>query len=280
MRYRSYASSQTKGVAVLTEAGWRCLEDKNLVEMIRDGDLTSKTPEDYAKFPLLDINTVSWLPPIFNPPKIICVGLNYVDHVAESPYKDLPKYPPFFPRFASTLVGHGQPIIRPALSHELDFEGELVVVIGKKGKKIKKNEALDYVFGYSIFNEGSIRDYQFKSAQWTVGKNFDNTGGFGPELVTPDELPKGAAGLKIETRLNGKVVQTGNTSDMIYSVADLISIASDTITLEPGDVFATGTPAGIGWARKPPLFMKAGDLCEVEIENIGVLVNPIKDEEA
>src|SRR5690606_23513534 len=188
------------------------------------------------------------LPPLSRPTKIICVGLNYADHTAESPYEQ-PDYPTLFLRLHTSLVAHDQPIIRSKLSDSLDYEGEVAVVLGKGGRYISKENALDCVAGYSIFNDGSIREYQFKAPQWTVGKNFDGTGGFGPDLVTADELPAGAKGLKIETRLNGNVVQSASTTDMIFDVATLISIISEAITLEAGDVIVSGTPAGIGWAR-------------------------------
>jgi 2-keto-4-pentenoate hydratase/2-oxohepta-3-ene-1,7-dioic acid hydratase in catechol pathway len=220
---------------------------------------------------------VQYLPPIANPEKIICVGLNYAEHATESQMQK-PSYPVLFLRVPTTLVGHDQPLIRPKLSDNFDYEGEMVVVIGRKGRHIPKNKALGYVAGYSVFNEGSIRDYQFKTPQWTVGKNFDGTGGFGPDFVTADELPKGAKGLRIRTRLNGKTVQDANTRDMIFDVADLVSIASESMTLEPGDIIVSGTPSGVGAFRKPPLWMKAGDVCEVEIEGIGTLSNPIRNE--
>ncbi|UVJ46229.1 fumarylacetoacetate hydrolase family protein [Pseudomonas sp. LS1212] len=168
--------------------------------------------------------------------------------------------------------------MRPRVSEQLDFEGELAVIIGVGGRHIAKERALEHVAGYSIFNEASVRDYQFKSPQWTIGKNFDATGAFGPSFVSADELPPGAAGLGLVTRLNGQVVQQCNTADMIFSVADIIAILSEAVTLEPGDVIVTGTPAGIGWARRPPLFMKPGDLCTVEIEGLGTLSNAIADE--
>jgi 2-keto-4-pentenoate hydratase/2-oxohepta-3-ene-1,7-dioic acid hydratase in catechol pathway len=208
------------------------------------------------------------------------VGLNYADHAAESPYKDVPKYPAFFPRFASSLIGDGEPIVRPCISEQLDFEGELVAVIGRGGHRISRANALNHIAGYSIFNDASIRDYQFKPSQWTMGKNFDGTGSFGPEFVTADELPAGAAGLRIETRLNGKVVQNANTADLVFTVADLVFFASEVMTLEPGDIIITGTPSGVGFARKPPLFMKDGDICEVEVEGLGTLRNPIRNEHA
>lgn len=220
---------------------------------------------------------VRLLPPLSRPTKIICVGLNYADHTAESPYEQ-PDYPTLFLRLHTSLVAHNQPIVRSKLSDSLDYEGEVAVVLGKGGRYISKENALDCVAGYSIFNDGSIREYQFKAPQWTVGKNFDGTGGFGPDLVTADELPAGAKGLKIETRLNGNVVQSASTTDMIFDVATLISIISEAITLEAGDVIVSGTPAGIGWARDPKLLMRGGDVCEVTVEKLGTLRNPITDE--
>lgn len=216
-----------------------------------------------------------FLPPLVKAPKIICLGLNYKDHAAEGGFQ-VPEFPTIFGRFNSSLIGHGAPIIKPPVSEQLDYEGELVAVIGKGGKNISREAALDHVAAYSVFNDGSIRDYQMKTPQWTVGKNFDGTGAFGPWLVTPDELPAGAAGLKIETRLNGQVVQSASTSDMVFDVVETVSLMSTFMTLEAGDVLVMGTPAGIGLARKPPLFMKDGDVCEVEIEKVGLLVNPVK----
>lgn len=277
MRFVSYRREGQEGLAVRRDGELFDLGACDLLQLLADGaDLKSIGSPTTAK--ALDTGTIGFRPPLARPPKIICVGLNYVDHAAESPYKTVPDYPAFFPRFASSLVGHGNPIIRPAVSEQLDFEGEVAAVVGKGGHRISRNRALDHIAGYSIFNDASIRDYQFKSPQWTVGKNFDGTGAFGPEFVTADELPAGAAGLHIETRLNGKIVQTANTNDLVFSVADLVFFASEVFTLEPGDVIVTGTPAGVGFARKPPLFMKNGDICEVEVEGIGVLRNPIKDE--
>ncbi len=229
--------------------------------------------------PVPDTAALTWLPPVVRPPKILCVGLNYADHTKESPYEQ-PDYPTLFLRVATSMIGHDSAIVRPLASDSLDYEGELAVVIGKGGKHIAREDALSHVFGYSIFNDGSVREYQFKSPQWTVGKNFDATGGFGPYVVTADELPPGAAGLRLETRLNGKVVQSASTSDMLYDVASLIAIISEAITLEPGDVIVAGTPSGIGWAREPRLLMRHGDVCEVSIEGIGTLSNPIADEQA
>jgi len=224
----------------------------------------------------LPLAGIEWLPPLQSPAKAIAVGLNYVDHAAEGNFEP-PKYPVLFHRFPSSWVGHGQPLVRPHVSTQFDYEGELVVVIGKAGRYIDKAKALDHVAGYSLFNDGSIRDYQFKSAQWMMGKNFDRSGAFGPELVTADELPAGAAGLKLQTRLNGRVMQEADTRDMIFDVATLVSVCSEPFALQPGDIIIAGTPAGVGFARKPPVFMKAGDVCEVEIEGVGLLSNPVVD---
>ncbi len=220
---------------------------------------------------------VTLLPPLVKPPKILCVGLNYTDHTKESEYEQ-PAYPTLFLRVATSLIAHEQPMQRPLCSDSLDYEGELAVVIGKGGKHIALDAALDHVAGYSIFNDGSVREYQFKTPQWTVGKNFDGTGAFGPALVTPDELPLGAKGLRLETRVNGTVVQSADTSDMVFDVATLISVISEAITLEPGDVIVAGTPAGIGWARSPRLLLRDGDRLEVSIEKLGVLSNTVRDE--
>lgn len=211
------------------------------------------------------------------PSKAIAVGLNYVDHASESKF-DPPTYPVLFHRYPSSWVGPGAPLVRPKVSDQFDYEGELVVVIGKAGRYIDKTNALQHVAGYSVFNDGSIRDYQFKSAQWMMGKNFDDSGSFGPEFVTADELPAGARGLRLVTRLNGKVVQDANTRDMIFDVPTLVSVCSEAFALRPGDFIIAGTPSGVGLARKPPLYMKPGDVCEVEIEGIGLLSNPIVDE--
>jgi acylpyruvate hydrolase len=220
------------------------------------------------------------LPAIPRPGKILCIGLNYLDHAREGGHIDLPTYPTLFMRGPTSLVAAGKPIVRPRLSETLDFEAELAVILGKTGKNIAQEAALDHVAGYALFNDATIRAYQRLTSQWTPGKNFDGTGAFGPELVTPDELPAGAAGLRISSRLNGRIMQDGNTSDMMFGVARIISLVSEVMTFEPGDVIAMGTPAGVGHARKPPVWMRDGDICEIEIEGIGVLRNPIVDEKA
>lgn len=242
------------------------------------GDALARAATDIlARGERLEAGSFKFLPPLIKAPKIICLGLNYADHAAEGGFEP-PPFPTLFARFASSLIGHDAPIIRPRISTALDYEGELVAVIGTGGKNIAMGDALDHVVGYSIFNDGSIRDYQRKTPQWTAGKNFDNTGAFGPWFVTKDELPAGAVGLKLETRLNGKVMQQASTSDMIFDVATTVSLLSTFLTLEAGDVLVMGTPAGVGAARTPPVFMKHGDVVEIEIEKLGVLSNPVVDE--
>jgi acylpyruvate hydrolase len=259
----------------------RILGDETLESLLARGvDLVEYASPRTAQ-ERLAADELKLLPPLQRPPKIICVGLNFSDHTAESKYEQ-PDYPTLFLRVTTSLVAHEQPMIRPRVtdSEGLDFEGEIAVVLGKGGRHISKAEALSHVAGYSVFNDGSVREYQFKTPQWTVGKNFDATGAFGPDLVTADELPPAAKGLRLETRLNGQVVQSASTDEMIFDVASLISIISEAITLEPGDVIVSGTPSGIGWARNPRLLMKAGDVCEVSVEKIGTLRNVIADEDA
>ena len=215
--------------------------------------------------------------PVAKPGKILCLGLNYMDHVAEGPFDKQP-FPAIFMRSATSLVAANQPIIAPAVSETLDYEAELAVIIGKKCKNLTEDNALDAIAGYSCFNDGSVREFQRHTIQWTMGKNFDKTGPFGPIMVTPDELPKAAAGLKIECRLNGQTVQSSTTDMMIFPVIETLVYITKALTLEPGDLVVMGTPSGVGHARKPPLWMKDGDLVEIEIEGIGILANPIKAE--
>jgi acylpyruvate hydrolase len=285
MRFAAWKCGDESGLAVAIPDGqFRGLKSGDagypgsLDALLRNGrDSLETAAAVLAKGPVVDLDRVTLLPPVRNPGKIICVGLNYIDHSIESGFT-VPDYPTIFTRFSSSLIGAGAPIVRPKVSTQLDYEGELVAVIGIGGRHIAEEDALQHVIGYSIFNDASIRDYQKKSPQWTIGKNFDSTGAFGPYLVTADELPPGAKGLHIETRLNGAVVQDASTNDMVFSVARLISILSEALTLSPGDVIVSGTPAGVGMARKPPLYMKHGDVCEVEIEGIGVLRNTVEDE--
>jgi 2-keto-4-pentenoate hydratase/2-oxohepta-3-ene-1,7-dioic acid hydratase in catechol pathway len=225
----------------------------------------------------IDLDAIDFLPPLGQTGKIICLGGNYPAHVKEVGLK-IPPHPTIFARFPSSLVGHRANLIRPRVSTQFDYEGELVAVIGKHGRHIPEGKALEHVVGYSIFNDASVRDYQIETPQWTVGKNFDGTGALGPYLVTADEVPPGGSGLRLETRLNGQVVQGGLTTEMIYSVATTISFLSQAMTIDPGDLLIMGTPPGVGMARKPPLYMKAGDRCEVAVEGLGILSNAVVDE--
>jgi 2-keto-4-pentenoate hydratase/2-oxohepta-3-ene-1,7-dioic acid hydratase in catechol pathway len=227
-----------------------------------------------AKLPLKSVKAAL---PMARPSKFICVGLNYALHAKEGGHP-IPTYPSFFMRVPTSLNAAGAPVIRPKISIQLDYECELTIVIGKGGRHIPEAKALDHVFGYTLFNDVSVRDFQRKTTQWTPGKNFDATGPLGPWIVTADELPPGASGLRICTRVNGETMQDSNTSDMIFSTANIVATLSEFMTLEPGDLIATGTPSGVAHARKPPAWMKAGDTVEVEVERIGVLSNPIVDE--
>ncbi len=225
----------------------------------------------------LPLDAARLLPVVPRPGKIICLGLNYADHAAEGG-NQRPDDPSFFLRGASSLVAHGVPIQRPRVSSQLDFEAELAVVIGRSARHLSEADALEAVAGYACFNDATLRDYQRKTAQWTIGKNFDATGALGPWLVPASDLPPGAAGLKIESRLNGTVMQRSNTAQMLFPVAETLCLLTEALTLEPGDVIVMGTPAGVGYARKPPVWMKAGDTIEIEIEGIGVLSNPVENE--
>jgi 2-keto-4-pentenoate hydratase/2-oxohepta-3-ene-1,7-dioic acid hydratase in catechol pathway len=217
--------------------------------------------------------------PVGRPGKIICLGLNYLEHVKEGPQRDnLPKFPTIFMRGSTSLVPHGQPIIRPQVTETLDYEAEMILVVGKHAKHLTAASALSCVAGYACGNEGSVREFQRKTTQWDMGKNFDRTGGFGPYFVSADEVPPGGKGLKIETRLNGQVMQSDNTDNMMFPVVETLVYVTQGMTLEPGDIIFTGTPSGVGFARKPPVWMKNGDICEVEIERLGTLRNPIADE--
>lgn len=286
MRFASYVQNGRQGLATLVNTSWHCLTEADpafpgtLLSLIEAGQAAlAAAAATLAKAPVVDLGSVTLLPPVSNPGKIVCVGLNYTDHSAESGFKQ-PEYPTLFGRFNSSLIAHGAPILRPAFSEQLDYEGELVAIIGKTARDVAEADALAYISGYSIFNDASIRDYQFKAPQWTPGKNFDDTGAFGPHFVTADELPPGCEGLKLVTRLNGQVVQEASISDMVFSVAQLVSILSTFMTLQPGDVIVTGTPSGVGLARKPPLWMRDGDTVEVEVEQIGILSNPVRDRDA
>lgn len=287
MKLVSFSHEGTPGVGLLHD-GW--VQGRLRSEVEFPGDLDELVAGDLlvggaaftrvaelTRAPGFSLDTIRFLPPLSRPNKILCVGLNYHEHTQESGYKQ-PDYPTVFARFSTTLVAHRAPIIRPRASAALDFEGELVAVIGRGGRHIATADALRHVAAYSIFNDASVRDFQHRTPQWTVGKNFDGTGAFGPCLVTADELPQGARGLRLETRLNGEVMQSSTTERMIFDVATLISILSEAMTLLPGDLIVTGTPSGVGHSRTPRLYMKPGDEVKVEIEGLGVLSNSIAQE--
>lgn len=218
-------------------------------------------------------------PVIPRPHAFLCLGLNDVDHAAEAGLP-VPTFPVVFTRLASTLIGHGEPLLRPAESHLLDYEVELAVVIGTGGRRIPAERALEHVAGYTVFNDGSVRDWQTRTHQWTIGKNFHGTGALGPDMVTPDELPEGASGLRLTTHVGDELLQDGNTGAMVFGVADTIALLSTAVALEPGDVIAMGTPSGIGHARNPPRYLVPGDVCRVAVARIGELTNPVQDDPA
>jgi 2-keto-4-pentenoate hydratase/2-oxohepta-3-ene-1,7-dioic acid hydratase in catechol pathway len=238
-------------------------------------DMEKRAPAS-AKRPLAGL---TFALPVARPGKIVCLGLNYLDHVKEGPQAaNIPKFPTLFMRGLNSLVPHLAPLMRPRVSETFDYEAELVAVIGKRAKHMTLENAVSCVAGWTCANEGSIREFQRHTTQWHMGKNFDRSGALGPWFVSADELPAGGKGLKIESRVNGKVMQSDNTSNMMFPVAETIVYATQGITLEPGDLLVTGTPSGVGHARKPPAWMRAGDVCEIEIEGIGILRNPIEDE--
>jgi acylpyruvate hydrolase len=284
MRFARYCLNGRTGLLMLegTRAHGICTDEEGYPGDLESvvwtgGDALQRAGEALRKGREIDVGSVTFLPVLGLTGKIICVGVNYLEHARETNYQ-VPAHPTIFARYPSSLVGHKAALIRPKVSVEFDYEGELVAVIGKSGRHIAKTSALDHVCGYTIFNDATVRDWQFETTQWTIGKNFDGTGAVGPFFVTADELPPGAKGLKIETRLNGKIVQQSNTGELISDVATCIEYLSQAFALNPGDILLTGTPPGVGWGRKPQLWMKAGDTCEIEVEGVGTLVNPIADE--
>ncbi len=280
MRLMSFEKDGRESFGLATDGGvidaGRRLQN---VRTLRDALLADSLPAlrrlagekpDYA------LDDVDYLPPVADACKLLCIGINYVPHMKEMG-RERPEYPVVFVRFADSIVGHGQPMIRPSDSVQFDYEGELAVVIGRRARRVSRVAALDYVAGYACFNDGSVRDYQRHSQQFTPGKNFHASGSFGPWLVTADEVPDPRK-LRLTTRLNGEVVQDESVGELCFDVAQLIEYCSKWAELLPGDVIVTGTPGGVGAGRKPPLWMKAGDTVEVEISKLGVLRNPIADE--
>lgn len=266
------------GTDTIVDLGKAMPQYPTLTDYIASGAYLQAKQDVASKSADVKLADITFLPVIPKPEKIVCAVRNYMDHhqevLAAGMHRELSEEPPIFLRVWRSQVAHGQPIVCPKVSSSLDWEGELAVIIGKEGRNISEANAFEHVAGYSCYNDGSIREWQFHAKQIASGKNFESTGGFGPWMVTADEIAPNQQ-LKLVTRLNGEVVQSSHTGHMIFSIAKLISYASTIFTLVPGDVIATGTPAGVGWSRKPAWFMKPGDVCEVEIEGIGTLVNPI-----
>lgn len=285
MRFISYRAAGGPTWGVTSEAGVVSAHALGLHEAApslldfvaccaRDATRLAATAARAATLPAEAVDASTLLPCIPQPGKIFCLGVNYVDHAKEGG-NTVADYPALFMRSHTSLLAHGAPLRVPAISDKLDYEAELALVIGRTTRDVSEADALSSVFGYACFNDATLRDYQRKTTQWTIGKNFEGTGGFGPQLVTADALPPGCTGLRIQSRLNGQVMQDANTTDMVFGVARTISLLSQCMTLDPGDVLVMGTPAGVGYARTPPVWMKPGDTIEVEIEGVGVLRNPV-----
>ncbi len=247
----------------------------DLKEAIARNQLSELGADALKDLPRLALSEITFLPVIANPGKVLCIGINYATHIETG--RDTPTYPMIFTRFADSQTAHLQPIVRPIVSHKLDFEGELAVVIGKTARHVKAQDALDYIAGYACYNDGSVRDWQKHTIQFVPGKNFPSTGGFGPWMVTSDEIVD-PQDLELTTRLNGEVMQHTRTSDMIFDVRRLIEYCTAFTELAPGDVIVSGTTGGVGAFREPPVWMKPGDIVEIEIERIGILRNSIVDE--
>jgi 2-keto-4-pentenoate hydratase/2-oxohepta-3-ene-1,7-dioic acid hydratase in catechol pathway len=262
------------GVVDLTER----LGHPTLVSFITSSDFDRRDRLVAGLKPEVSLDDITYLPTIPRPEKIVCAVRNYMDHhneaIAAGLKRELSDFPPIFLRVWRAQVGHLQPMVRPRVSESLDWECELAIIIGKAGRDISEDRAFEHVAGYSAYNDGSIREWQFHAKQIASGKNFEGTGPFGPWMVTKDEIADNRS-LKIETRVNGETMQSGHTGQMIFSISRLIAYASTIFTLVPGDVILTGTPSGVGFSRKPPRFLKPGDVIEVEIEAIGILRNPV-----
>ena len=281
MRITSYSIDGIKSFGVVTDDG--VIDAKPLAggpQSLKDAiaagsmdmiaEATVKRSADHS------IDEVEFLPVIPDPDKIIAVGLNYRSHVLEGG-RDIPEWPMIFTRFANSQVGHGQPMIKPNVSEMFDFEGEMAVIIGKSCRHVSEADALSVVAGYACYNDGSIRDYQRHTSQFVPGKSFYKSGAFGPWMVTTDEIPDPGA-LTLMTRLNGKEMQHATTDDLLFSIPQLIHYLSTVTELVPGDVIVSGTTGGVGCYRDPPVFMKDGDIIEIELDKIGVLRNPVVNE--
>ena len=281
MRLASFRTAQGASYGAVTDQGivdlgrrlgnrysdLRALLERNGLEEARKA---AGAAADYKE------SEVSWLPLIPNPGKIVCVGLNYEEHRQETG-RDKTEQPALFLRLAESQVGHKQPILRPSESKNLDYEAEIALVIGRAGRRISQKDSWNHIAGYSCYNDGSVRDWQRHTIQWTAGKNFASTGGFGPWMVIADEIPAGTL-LTLSCRLNVERMQHATTEQMIFKIPKLIEYISSFTTLAPGDVIVTGTPGGVGARRNPPVWMKPGDKVEIEIDKVGVLVNSIADD--
>lgn len=279
MKFISFTYNNEKKFGLVTEDGVVDLTSKtdakdlkNAIELNLLHGFKQYENED-ADYQLEDVKL---LPVIENPDKIFCAGVNYDEHRLET-NRDVTANPTIFFRVAQSQIAHNDPMLIPLESEKLDYEGEIAIVISKEGRRIAEEDAYDYIAGYSIYNDGTIRDYQLHTSQWGPGKNFEYTGAFGPWLVTKDEISNDDT-LSIETRLNGQVMQKADTTLLLFSIPELIAYCSTFVTLKAGDVIVTGTPGGVGAKRTPPVFMKDGDIIEVEVSKIGVLTNQIKQE--
>jgi len=279
MKLCSFIHNGTANYGLVTEAGIVDLGKRFAEATLRDflaaGDLSRASalagePADYA------FDAVTHAPVIPNPDKIICVGLNYHAHIEETGREETPN-PVLFARYAGSQIGHDEALIKPLESDEFDYEGEVAVIIGKEGRRISEADALDYVAGYACYNDGSVRDWQKHTHQFMPGKTFAGTGAFGPWMVTADEIPDPTK-MHLQTRLNGQVVQDTDVSMLVTSIPRLIAYCSTILPLLPGDVIVSGTPGGVGARRTPQLWMRDGDICEVEVSGIGILSNPVRNE--
>jgi len=282
MRLVTYRHGERESFGVVLEEGIvdgaRALGGRfpDLKSVLASGGLSELARAVQGSTPDVALSAVQLRPPIPNPDKILCVGLNYVAHREETG-REKSEYPALFTRFANTQVGHLQPLMRPSASTELDYEAELAVVIGRRGRRVKREDALSIVAGYSCYHDATLRDWQRHTHQYTPGKNFPATGGFGPWIVTADEIPDPSK-LTVVGRLNGKEMQRSATDLLIFDVPALIAYITTFTELVPGDVLSTGTPGGVGFKRTPPVWLRAGDVFEVEVDGVGVLRNPVVDE--
>jgi 2-keto-4-pentenoate hydratase/2-oxohepta-3-ene-1,7-dioic acid hydratase in catechol pathway len=287
MRFVSYELGGKASYGLQTDRGIvdlaKRLGDKApTLRALLTAGLTAEAGKFASETPDVDASAITYLPVIPDPMHLWCLALNYVEHHAEvesaGRVQELPKKPAMFARVNDSMVGHNRPLVAPKASEQFDYEGELAVIIGKECRNVSEANAMDYVAGFAIFNDGSVRDWQFHTKQLTPGKNFWRTASLGPALVTKDEIPD-VNNLSIKTTLNGQTVQDGNTRDMLFKIPAFMAYASTVAPLLPGDVLATGTPSGVGFSRKPPLWMKAGDTIEIEIERLGKLSNKIVAED-